>query len=287
MPSARIVLSLLTVLSLASSNLSAQTLASRINKPPAGVEEALRDRVTKFFQLQSEGKFRQGESYVCDESKDAYYDAFKNKWTSVKVVSITWEDSFQTGKVLMSLGTELKTLGGSIPAQYPLTTVWKVQSNHWCYFVPPVDTTQVPSPFGTMKPGPTAGDGGLATNRKAPPTSSDIARMVGITKSELHVKADEQSTDSLEVINGLPGSLRLEIHAPEFPGLQWTLSKAELKEKEKAILTVTYKPLDKSKKTPFNLNLVVEPFGGIMAIPVIFTSPAATSSPIALPLPKK
>ncbi|HEY3443770.1 MAG TPA: hypothetical protein VGK29_23640 [Paludibaculum sp.] len=287
MPSARIVLSLLTVLSLAFSNVAAQTLASRINKPPAGVEEALRDRVTKFFQLQSEGKFRQGESYVCDESKDAYYDAFKNKWTSVKIVSITWEDSFQTGKVLMSLGTELKTLGGSIPAQYPLTTVWKVQNNNWCYFVPPVDTTLVPSPFGAMKPGPTSADGGLATNRKAPPTSSDIARMVGITKSELHVKADEQSTDSLEVINGLPGSLRLEIHAPEFPGLKWTLSKSELKEKEKAVLTVVYQPLDKSKKTPFNLNLVVEPFGGIMAIPVIFASPPATSAPIALPLPKK
>lgn len=287
MTSARKNLVLLLALPFVCSSLTAQTLASRIDKPPAGVEEALKDRVTKFFALQSEGKFRQGESFVCDDSKDAYYDAFKNKWTSVKVISITWEDSYQTGKVLMSLGTELKTLGGTIPALYPLTSIWKVQNNNWCYFVPPVDTTQTPSPFGTMKPGPAAPSGGMAPNPKAPPTSSDIARMVGVTKSELNVRADEESTDSLEIINGLPGPLRLEIHAPEFPGLKWTLSKTELKEKEKAVLKVVYIPVDKSKKTPFNLNLVVEPFGGIMAIPVNFASPPVTPSPIALPFPKQ
>ncbi len=266
--------------------LPAQTLASRINKPPAGVEEALRERVSSFFTLQSEGKFRQAESLVCEDSKDAYYDSFKSKWTSVSIKSITWEDSFQTGKVLMSLGTEMKTLGGTIPANLPLAAIWKAQNNNWCYFVPPVDATQSPSPFGTMTPGPAAKDGDLAMNRKAPPTSSDVGRLVGFTKLELHVRADEESTDSLEVLNGLPGSLRLEVHAPDFPGLKWTLSKTELQERERAVLTVVYKPVDKSRKAPFNLNLVVEPFGGIKAIPVFFESPAVVPSPIALPTQK-
>lgn len=286
MPTPAKAIVLLSALPLIWQALPAQTLASRINKPPAGVEEALRQRVTGFFTLQSEGKFRQGESFVCEESKDAYYDSFKNKWTSVAIVSITWEDSFQTAKVLMSLGTEMKTLGGTIPANFPMTAVWKTQNNNWCYFVPPVDRTKMESPFGTMTPGPAAKDGDLAVNRKAPPTSSDVGRMVGFTKFELHVKADQESTDSLEVLNGLPGSLRLEVHAPEFPGLKWTLSKTEIKEKERAVLTVFYKPVDKSKKPPFNLNLVVEPFGGIKAIPVIFVSPAAVPAPIALPTQK-
>ena len=264
----------------------AQTLASRLNKAPAGVEEALRERVTNFFGLQSEGKFRQAESYVCEESKDAYYDSPKNKWTSVAILSVTWEDSFQTAKFLMSLGTEMKTLAGAIPAKYPMTAIWKLQNNNWCYFIPPADATKMPSPFGPMTPGPPAPDGSVATNRKAPPTSSDIAKMVVITKAELHVKADEESTDSLEIINGLPGSLGLEIHAPEMPGLKWSLSKTSLKEREKSVLTVVYKPVDKSKKTPFNLNLVVEPFGGIKAIPVIFESPVVAPAPIPLPIPK-
>src|SRR5450759_4659419 len=131
MPSPSKILVVLFALPLMWSNLTAQTLASRLNKPPAGVEEALRARVTRFFALQSEGKFRQGESFVCEDSKDAYYDSFKSKWTSVAVISMTWEDSFQTGKVLMSLGTEMKTLGGTIPAKYPMTTIWKVQNDNW------------------------------------------------------------------------------------------------------------------------------------------------------------
>jgi hypothetical protein len=283
MPNPTKALALLSALPLIWQALPAQTLASRINKPPAGVEEALRERVTSFFTLQSEGKFRQAESLVCEDSKDAYYDSFKSKWTSVSIKSITWEDSFQTGKVLMSLGTEMKTLGGTIPANFPMTAIWKAQNNNWCYYLPPVDNTRMESPFGTMTPGPAAKGGDLAVNRKAPPTSSDVGRMVGFTKLELRVKAGEESTDSLEVLNGLPGSLRLEVHAPEFPGLKWTLSKTEIKERERAVLTVVYKPIDQSKKPPFNLNLVVEPFGGIKAIPVIFESPAVVPSPVALP----
>lgn len=281
------VLILLFTLLMMWTALPGQTLASRLNKPPAGVEEALRDRITAFFAMQSEGKFRQGESFVCDDSKDAYYDSFKNRWTSVAIASITWEDAFQTGKVLMSLGTEMKTLGGSIPAKFPLTTIWKVQNDTWCYHLAPVDKTQVPSPFGTMTPGPPAADGGLATNRKAPPTSSDIARMIGFTKKELTVKAYEESTDSLEIVNGLPGSLSLVIHAPEMPGLKWTLSQTDLKHRDKAILTVVYKPVDRSMKTPFNLNLVAEPFGGMMAIPVNFVDAPAAPPPVTPPLPKQ
>lgn len=273
----------LSALTLLAATLPAQTLASRLNKPPAGVEEALRERVTRFFALQSEGKFRQGESFVCKDSRDAYYDSHKTRWTSVKLISISWENSFRTGKVLLSLGTELKTLTGSIPALYPLTSVWKVENNAWCNSIPPVDATQAPSPFGNMKPGPAASGDPSAALRQAAPTSSDLERMVGVTKDELHVKSYEESTDSLEIVNGLPGPLTLVVHAPTMAGLSWTLSKSELQRREKATLTVVYKPVDRSMKTPFNLNLVVEPFGGMKAIPVVFAPPPAAKPAPAPP----
>lgn len=286
MPSSSKILPPLFALLLLCLNLPAQTLASRLNKPPAGVEEALRDRIMRFFALQSEGKFRQGESFVCEDSKDAYYDSYKNRWTSVAIISFTWEDSFQTGKVLVSLGTELKTLAGTIPANYPLTTIWKVQNGNWCYYVPPVETTQAPSPFGTMKPGPTSPDGDLAMNRRVLPTVSDFAGRIRVSKSSLNVLAYEDSTDSLDIQNGLGGIIKLRIYAPEMPGLKWTLSTAELKQNEKAALTVVYKPVDRSNKTPFNLNIEVEPSGGMMTIPVVFAPPPAAQPLGPIPLPK-
>jgi hypothetical protein len=288
MPTPTQTLALLCALPLMWQTVPAQTLASRLNKPPAGVEEALRERVTGFFKLQSEGKFRQAERFVCADSRDAYYDSYKNRWTSVEIVSISWEDSFQTGKTLMSLGTELKTLGGTIPVKAPMTAIWKQQKDEWCYFLPPIDAAESPSPFGAMRPGPATKDGVAAVERKAPPTVGDMAGMIKISKDALNVKAYEHSTDSLEIANGLPGTLNLIIHAPEMPGLKWTLSQTELKHKEKAILTVVYKPVDpKAKMTPFNLNLLVEPFGALTTIPVNFEPLPAAPSPGALVLPKR
>lgn len=287
MPIPSRLLAVLTVSHLMWSALPAQSLAYRLNKPPAGVEEALRERITQFFALQTEGKFRQGEKFICEDSKDAYYDSYKNRWSSVKIDNITWEDSFQTGKVLMVLGTELKTLGGSIPAQYPMTTIWKLQDDKWCYAVPPVEKTKVPSPFGPMNPGEAPKPGDPVAARGSLPTVDDFAGRIGLSKKSLQVMAFEDSSDSLEIVNSLSGPISFTIHAPDMPGLKWTLSKTELKAKEKATLSVDYKPVDKTRRTPFNLNLVVEPTGSMTTIPVIFTAPPVSTGPIPLPPPKK
>lgn len=279
MPTVRQVLVLILAWPLIWPAAAAQSLAARLNQPPAGVEDTLRDRVTRFYTLQMEGKFRQAEGFVCEDSLDAYYDSKKNRWTSATLVSVAWEDSFRTGKVLMSLGTQMQTMTGTMAALYPLTATWKVQNNAWCYHLPPEDQTETKTPFGVMKAGPPSPNGGSAMANPAPPVPSDIARMVKVSKPALRLKSDADSSDSLEISNGLASGLRLVVQASEMPGLEWKLSSTYIKQGEKSILSVVYKPVDQSHKRTFPITVMIEPFGSIVNIPVTFAPPPVAPLP--------
>src|ERR1017187_6076176 len=40
---------------------------------PPEIDAALRDRVTKFFQAQANGRYRQADQYVAEDTKDYFY----------------------------------------------------------------------------------------------------------------------------------------------------------------------------------------------------------------------
>ena len=62
----------------------AVTSAAQTPATPAS-EKALRARVSEFFQLQVDKKFRQAEALVATESRDDYYDSSKPKMESFKI----------------------------------------------------------------------------------------------------------------------------------------------------------------------------------------------------------
>jgi hypothetical protein len=47
--------------------------------PPPEIEEALRSRITQFYDLFQEGKFRESEQFVAEDSRESYYSVQKGR----------------------------------------------------------------------------------------------------------------------------------------------------------------------------------------------------------------
>lgn len=267
---------LLTSLALACGNANAQSAAEAFQKAPAGVEDALRERVNAFYSLHKEGKFRQAEPMVCEESKDTYYDADKRRWTSVEIIRITFEKDFQEAKVLVALGTEMSQRGTRVPAIFPFNGTWKLEGGKWCHYLPPPNKGETITPFGIMKQ--TEGGKEQTAIPAMPPSpeaaAAQILSSIRFSKRQLKVKADEESSDEIEIFNGLPGSLQLAVYSPSLPGLNWQLSAGTLKGGERAILKLMYNPPNKSPKPKAEIKVTLEPMGIEIPIEIVFDAPA-------------
>lgn len=250
----------------------AQSAGDLFNRAPAGVEDALRDRVTKFYALQTEGKFRQSEALVCEESRDAFYDSDKRRWSSLEIIKISFEDNFRVARATVALGTELSTRAGKIPAKYPYTSHWHLEKDQWCYFLPPPSKEETITPFGTMRQGE-AGKANAGTPIPPRPDASLVLSSVKLSKTDLRVKGYEKSSDELEVYNGMPGQLTLDVQAAQVPGIDWKLGKKILGAGERTTLRVDYTPPDKSPKPAFTLQLMMEPIGQAQPITITFDIP--------------
>src|SRR5262252_4422911 len=76
----------------------AQSPADLFNRPPADVDKALRVRITEFYQDHVDGKFRQAEALVAEDTKDFFYSANKPKYLSFEIQRIDYSDGFTRAK---------------------------------------------------------------------------------------------------------------------------------------------------------------------------------------------
>src|SRR5579871_5582628 len=82
---------LLAILPLA---LAAQDPAELFNKPPAAVDQALRARITEFFELHVKGDFRKAEALVAEDTKDFFYNGNKPRYLSFEISKIKYNEDF-------------------------------------------------------------------------------------------------------------------------------------------------------------------------------------------------
>src|SRR4051794_9122395 len=79
--------------------LPAQT--PNLDKPPQDVDDALRARITKFYDLHVASKFRQAEQLVAEESKDDFYVLSKPELKAFKIGNIEYSEKFTKAKVVI------------------------------------------------------------------------------------------------------------------------------------------------------------------------------------------
>ena len=248
----------------------AQDNKSLFTAAPPEVEKALRDRVSGFYQAYVDGKFRQAEQYVAEDTKDLHYNQEKNKYRNFEIVKITFDDKFKTAKVVTIVGTNVSMRGNRMDVAAPMASHWKLEDGKWFYYYHP--SLGVDSPVGIMRPGPgTAqpgtGFGAIIKNPMA------ILSQIKVSKKSILLKGHEKSEDTLTVTNNAPGPISLAFQSETAPGLSWKLDKPEIAQGQTATLTVSYLPPDKRAKPALRGALSIEPFGQTVQIPVEFDIP--------------
>ena len=229
--------------------------------PPPAVDEALRARMNQFFQYHVEGKFRQAEALVAEDTKDYFFSAAKPKYLSYEIKSIAYSKDFTEAKAVLLVEMFLMMPGFTDkPVKVPIGSTWKLIDGQWFWHVDPESLRE--SPFGKMSPGkPTTG---------APPSIPAIPTLADMNFIYKQVKADKEQVtlrpgESQEVTftNSATGLMSISLKA-ELTGVDVKLDRMDMKAGEKAVLTLRAR--DGAK--PGTVSVLVEQTNHVIPIQV-------------------
>ena len=226
---------------LVGSCLFAQAPQDLFQKAPPAVDEALRARITKFFQLHVDGKFRQAEALVADDTKDFFYSANKPKYLGFEIKSIVYSDNFTKAKAVVVAQMVVMAPGFlDKPVPVPLPSRWKVENGDWYWYIDQDELNM--TPFGKMK----AGSGnGAPSNLPAIPGPEEAARLLNGVKpdrEEVELNGKQAGSAEFVIANTMSGHVNLALDEINFQGFTATLDHTDLAAGEKAHVRVDWKP---------------------------------------------
>lgn len=223
---------------------SAQSPADLFSKAPPEIDNALRERMTKFYQAHVDGKFRIADQMVSEDSKDIFFEADKRRCRSFEIVKITYAENFTRAKAVVTCDTEvLLPPKGLMRVTMPVASAWRNESGTWFWYVESRDNV---SPFGAMK----AGEGDGAVQIPKGPSAEDVRKMIEVSESEFRVSPDEGLTREIKVTNNMPGTVQLTLEPVKATDIVASFDRKELKPKESATLTVQFTPDKTRRRTP-------------------------------------
>jgi hypothetical protein len=247
-------------------------------KAPPGVEDALRARVNGFYQLWAEGKFRQAEKYVAQDSQETYYEMAKRKYDGCKILRIRYEAEFTRAVVAVECKGKWNIQGQEVDTGMVISYVWRLDKDDWYWTVhhPAVAET----PFGTQ--GATYGNlpnasalfnkSGLPTDVKA--IGDGILKQVAVDKSEVRLSSFEKSSMTVTLHNGLSGPINVRADADGAPaGFEMAFSRVLIPANEDATLTFKIDPKDKAAKPATPVRVSVEQTSQVFNILVTYAVP--------------
>jgi hypothetical protein len=259
------------LLSLLVSGLWGQTQSNPFDKPPVGVDEALRDRVAKFYQAHIDKKFRAAEALVAEETRDYFYEAPKPTFLSFRVDKITYSENFTRAKVELNCKRRIDAPVPGMPVgtdvDLPVKDTWKLENGAWVWYV---DRSVVETPFGTRKTEPASSTGPAPALPKTLPTAEEFLNGVKADKQEVQLTAKKPSSDEVRILNNAPGVVKLMMYMVAVPpGFKVALDRNQLKTGEQAKMTFTYTPKADSGPLKTEVWLNVEPMN--QKIPIAVT----------------
>ena len=259
-------------------------------KAPAPIDEALRARVTQFYNAYTSGKFREAYVLVAEDSQDAFLAASKDTMKSCDILRIKYSDNFTSADVVEGCKGEWVYHGVKTATSFPLTSHWKIIDGQWFWYY--VKPTMVPSPFSPTgfiavpSDTPAAVDPAAKSRPAIPANPMEAARgilsKVRIDKTAIKLRGYETSKDELHVINEMPGQISLSIDPIPFPGLKITPGKTVLQANEQTTIVFEYRLDDasiecgdcaKRVKSTLTAQVHIQPTGQLFPITVTFGIP--------------
>lgn len=260
----------------------AQKPTDASEKAPPKVEAALRARVSKFYQYEVDGKFRQAEPLVAEESKDFFYAANKPRYSGFSIKRVEFFDDFTRATVVVLVnrlvpipGFEGQAVPGAVPSH------WKLEKGAWCWYADASDTRALPFPSTVPKIGnmptpasiPVSGGAGGGAAPSLPPMPNMTA-LVLADKATVELKSAGPSSAQVTLVNRLRTPVTLVARDPNVAGLSVKLDRANLKTGEKAILEVQSSGSGPAPAEPVNITVVVRQTNQIIPIKVAFSGAA-------------
>lgn len=250
---------LVAILVLAAAAAQAQT-AKPAAKAPEKVDKALRERVRLFYQSYVDGRFKDAEPLVAQDTKNIFFAAGKPQFLRFEISGISYSSNFTRASVLTLCKQQMLLPGGNgmMEADLPISSDWKLEKGKWYWWVD--QTSGTDTPFGKI--GPPIGSAGSTPLPKVNLLDPSIA---------LHkVSADRQSLSlkiggSAEVTfsNSAQGVMSVVVTGNP-PGFDVKPARADMPAGSKATFTVKAAP----DATSAILTFTVQPTGEIVEMKV-------------------
>ncbi len=222
----------ISVLVLFAAGLFAQNSDNPFDKPPAGVDKALRARITEFYQDHVKGQFRKAEALVAEDTKDFFYSHNKPAYLSCETGKIQYSENYTRAKATVICEQYVMMPGfANKPMKVPFPSTWKLVHGKWYWYVDPEQARM--TPFGKMTPGTTPATSPMPA---VIPTSPDaFMKQVRADKESVSLKPGQ--TDKVTIANAAPGLMTISLMG-QVPGVEAKLDHGDLKIGDKAILTL-------------------------------------------------
>ncbi len=230
------------------------------NAPP-GVEEALRARVSEYFTLFGQGKFRQAEAFVTEESKETFYVMNKVRNMGFSIKRITFADDVKSAQVLATLLTMMPMMG-SKPVPFPASTPWKLVDGVWyAHFPQPKPGEVIDTPFGpktvtepTMAPR-------MPIETAPRPSVKSVGKMFHLDRDaiEFPTSSPGPMTKTISIENRSRGKLTVRHLSKAIKGVDVMLTPAVIPPGETAALTFTYRPAVRQLRRKFSPRFLIKP----------------------------
>jgi len=252
-------------LALALTGATAAQNPSIFKKAPPEVEEKLRARVTQFYSLYVEGKFRQAEALIAEESKDIFYAMQKAPVRSFQLEQITFDDGFQMATVMVAcLSAAPRTAAQGI--WVPVNGQWKLENGDWRLLLKGRTTT----PFGPMK---------FEDPRSVKPQPFTRPTLEMLKANALQVEPkkvvfpkdlDGGASRLVTIQNNMAGVVHVEVHDPKVPGLALGLGDKNILPNQFTRLEMIYSPPAEKITGTREVRLTLQPLNQEVVIQVEF-----------------
>jgi len=241
-------------------------------KAPPKVEEALRTRIGQFYTLFQQGKFRQAEAFVAEDSKDAFYVMTKSRNMGFDIRSMSFSADLKEVSVLVALQM-IMPMTGSSPVPIPVASKWRMVKGEWCIYYPqykPGDTVQ--TPFGPKKISADPKRQSLLPNVEERLNLASLRRMYRVSALELRFpsSAPGRITREITVTNRSEEKLSLQQRTKDIKGVEIEIDPEQAGPGEKIRVSFTYRPAVAQQRRDQKVRFAVSPIAQRFSVDLIF-----------------
>jgi len=236
----------------------AQAPGDLFNKPPAEVDQALRARITQFYDYHVKKEFRKAEDLVASDTKEFFYSHNKPQYLSFEIKDIKYSDNFTKARAMIVCEQYVMFLGfADKPIKIPTPSTWKLEDGQWVWYVDQDELRN--SPFGKMTGGTAPATGAMPS--AIPSTIDFVLNKVQVDRRSIAIKPGESS--EVHIANTAPGVMTIST-AGSAPGITAQLSKTSLNSGESAVLKV--KAAENARSG--TIQIQVQPTGEIIPVQI-------------------